>query len=524
LRVLLVNSNLKDDFFSAPPIGLCYVASAAEAAGHEVKALDLCFERNIRRRIKNCVRDFRPEVVGISVRNIDNVNMLHPVSYMPDVQRIANYVREFTTVPLVLGGAGASLLPAATLKLLKGDFIVVSEGERAFVELLDRLAKGAAAKDVPGVGFMEGQRFRSTTPCLGDLDGGKPDIGKWIDVRDYQALGSSYSVLTRRGCRHRCIYCAYNQVLEGCKIRLRNPVEVVDEIEEAVMKYAPESFEFVDSVFNDPLEHCIEVLEEIVRRPWKARFTAMGVAPKGLDDQLLDLMWRAGFRSFWLSPESASQTMLRNYGKWFTVDDVSHAAEAISRTRFTAIWCFLIGGPGETNETLQESLDFTMKFLRRDSRPPLNLASFYFGVRVYPRTRLWDVALAESFVTEENNPLQQLWYISEELDLDRAFKQFAQVVYQCPEISGGFQEMFMPLSGVAARLANFYGIAKPYWAHMVRANEIFYKMRLHWLFPLPDLAERVRRQLAAQGYQGVHLAESNHALRRRALWKRIWGN
>ncbi len=71
-------------------------------------------------------------------------------------------------------------------------------------------------------------------------------------------------------------YCTYNQVLEGNRLRLRSPVEVVDEIEEAFYQFHPETFEFVDSVFNDPLDHCQEILAEIIRRPWKARFTTMG--------------------------------------------------------------------------------------------------------------------------------------------------------------------------------------------------------------------------------------------------------
>lgn len=505
VRVLLINSNLRSDAFSAPPVGVCFVAGATEAVGHEVKVLDLCFVRNRLGTLEREISDFMPDVVGVSVRNIDNVNMLYPVSYLPKIKKIVRRIKRLTPVPLVLGGSGASLMPAAVLDLLKADYIVVSDGEQPFVELLECLERGKSPDNIPGVGSMKGERFHLTPPKLTEFAFARPDLGRWIDVKPYQHLGSSYNIQTKRGCVHHCVYCTYGQVLEGRNIRMRSPLEVVDEIEETLFKYEPESFEFVDSVFNCPMDHCVEILEEIIRRPWKARFTATGVSPLGLDDGLLDLMWRAGFTSFWVSPESASETMIRNYGKGFSVDDIVHAATAIAKTRFTTLWCFLIGGPGETNQTLQESLDFTMKYLRRDSRPPINLASFYFGLRIYPNTRLWDIAVRDRFIRPDSDPLDQLWYLSEELDLHQALKQFKDVVFNCPEISGGYQEMFMGLSRMAACLCKLLGIRKPYWPNIIRANEIFYKMRLQWLFPLPDLAGRIRRQLAGQGYRGAHL-------------------
>ena len=162
-----------------------------------------------------------------------------------------------------------------------------------------------------------------------------------------------------------CIYCTYNTVLEGHHLRLREPSDVVDEIEEAFYQFKPESFEFVDSVFNDPVGHCQAILEEIIRRPWKARFGTMGVSPKNLDAKFLQLMKRAGFTSFMISPESASETMLTNYQKGFSLGDLRRAAEAINQFSFPVLWYFLVGGPGETNSTLQETLDFIGRYLVR---------------------------------------------------------------------------------------------------------------------------------------------------------------
>lgn len=500
MRVLLVNSNMKDDLLAAPPLGLCYVAEAAESAGHRVRVLDLCFARHsLRRQLRKAIGSFGPHVIGISVRNIDNVNMLHPVSYLPEAEHITRLIREITDVPLVVGGSGASLLPAEILRLLKADYVVVSDAEESFPKLLNALEDGASSTDIPGVGLIQsGGRFRLTPPRFVAFRAGTPDLGKWLDMKAYQRIGSSYNLQTKRGCRQSCIYCTYNQSLEGNKRRLRPPAEVVDEIEAALFRYRPHTFEFVDSVFNDPLEHSVEILEEIIRRPWKGHFTAMGVMPRQLDESYLDLMWRAGFRSFMITPESASEIMIRNYRKGFTREDVFRSAEAINKTSFAAWWYFMLGGPGETNETLKESLAFAVKYLPKRGRPVTNVAHFFVGVRVYPGTRLWDIALEEGVLSPGADPLQPLWYLSKELDLEHAVDQMTQAAAICPEIYLGFDERVLVFSKAAALLFKFLGFQRPYWRHFPAVNQFGLKTGIRFMYRPPDIPGMLRNALTHQ--------------------------
>ena len=498
VRVLLINSNLRDDLFAAPPIGLCYVASATEAAGHTVKVLDLCFRRNLEQEVVSTIRAFSPDVVGISLRNVDNVNLLYPVSYLPDAGTIVQHVRRTTGAPIVVGGSGASLSPSGIMKYLNPDFLVVSDGERSFVDLLACLETGTSPKNIPGVAMIHAGKFSLNRPKLQEFVSGNPELGKWLDLKPYQKMGSSYSIQTKRGCTQRCIYCTYNQVLEGNKLRLRSPGDVVDEIEEALFKYRPETFEFVDSVFNAPKDHCTEILEEIVRRPWQARFTAMGVSPRKLDHRFLELMRRAGFISLMITPESASDTMIRNYRKGFTVDDVIHAAEAINRTRFMSMWFFLIGGPGETNQTLQESLDFTLKYINQDRGPFHRMANFFVGVRVYPGTRLWEIACDEGFVKDSCDDLDHPWYLSESLDLDQAIEQMLDAAAQCPQLISGFDEQYLALSNVMAFVGELLHLEKPYWNVLVHANRIVRKTVLKFSFRPKSVADTIRHRLALQ--------------------------
>jgi anaerobic magnesium-protoporphyrin IX monomethyl ester cyclase len=498
MRVLLINSNLKDDILAAPPIGLCYVASAAEAAGHEVRVLDLCFKRRITEELEKAVNGFSPQVIGVSLRNLDNANMIRPIFYLPSARQIVQEIRKLTPAPLVLGGSGASLDPQGVLEFLQGDYLIVSEGEKSFVDLLDALNRGKSPADIPGVAMRRQGKFHLTPPRLTSFSSENPRLARWIDLAPYEKIGVSYTVQTKRGCRMRCIYCTYNQVLEGNQLRLRSPSEVVDEIEEAFYQFHPEAFEFVDSVFNDPIDHCREILEEIIRRPWKARFTTMGVSPKNLDSQFLRLMERAGFTSFMISPESASETMLTNYQKGFGLDDVRRAAEAINQFSFPVLWYFLIGGPGETSRTLQETLEFIGRYLVRAKGPPLNMANIFLGVRIYPRTKLWRLALEEGLIHDQSDPLRPLWYLSPDLDLDETMRQLYGAACRWPEIALGDMEKYLPLSKIFGVTRKIFPFPKPYWRHLLWIHQILVKLRVRSLLQAAGVPAQLRGYLQHQ--------------------------
>jgi radical SAM superfamily enzyme YgiQ (UPF0313 family) len=278
-------------------------------------------------------------------------------------------------------------------------------------------------------------------------------------------------------------------------------------VEEALFKYKPHTFEFVDSVLNDPLDHSTAILEEIVRRPWKAHFTAMGVSPRRLDAKYLDLMWRAGFRSFMITPESASETMLRNYRKGFGKEDVIKAAETINQTEFAVWWFIMIGGPGETNVTLQESLDFAVEHLQKRGRPVTHNVDYFLGVRVYPGTQLWNIAVQDGLFPHDIEPLQPLWYVSEGLDLEKAFAQMDQAAMLAPEIYLGYDERALFYSKALGFIFSLLRLPRPYWRHFRGCNLLSLRSGFRFIFKPRDVAGLVREALKRQGYDGPLLQE-----------------
>ena len=194
MRVLLVYSNQSRELVPAPPVGLSYVASATEAAGHQVKLLDLAFADDIPGKIAQAIEAFAPEVVGLSIRNIDNVIHQRFDSPLQLLQAQIAVIREKARtadgqpVPLVLGGPAISILAEKVLPLCGADYAVVCEGEAVFPALLAALAKGASPARLPGLCYwQDGVAKRNSSTLLpGFVDSG---MQQWIDWAPYQHAG-----------------------------------------------------------------------------------------------------------------------------------------------------------------------------------------------------------------------------------------------------------------------------------------------------------------------------------------------
>jgi radical SAM superfamily enzyme YgiQ (UPF0313 family) len=225
-------------------------------------------------------------------------------------------------------------------------------------------------------------------------------------------------------------------------------------------------------------------------------------------------MRKAGFTSFWITPESGSETMLINYNKGFTVDDLVRAAEALRGTKFAVAWTFLIGGPGETNSTLKETIDFNLTYITNRRRPPWFLAQYYLGVRIYPGTRLWEIAEAEGFVAEDSDPLEPLWYLSQDLDLDQAIKQLLDASRVSPEFVSGFDDKYLDFSGLWAFIERVARIPKLHWRLIYGANRVFRWPALRFAFKPDKIAAEIRSHMSMQEPRLAGSPISTHSAKR----------
>ncbi|MFH1603190.1 MAG: cobalamin-dependent protein, partial [Pseudomonadota bacterium] len=388
MRVLLIYSNQSRELVPAPPVGLSYVATAARSAGHDVTLLDLAFSGDLLARLAAAIAAFRPEVVGLSIRNIDNLvrqrfdSPLHALLQQVAVIRAKARSATGKPVPLVIGGPAISVLAERSLEVFGADYAIVGEGEAAFPALLDALSRGEFPARIPGLCYREDGVARCNRAVL-LARFANSGMQQWISWRNYAIGGGTWPIQTKRGCPMQCIYCCY-PLIEGIRLRQRDPGEVVEEIAQVLRDVRPRTFEIVDSTFNLPASHSIAICEEILRRGIKANFTAMGINPLDVPSGLFPLMKRAGFNSMMITPEAGCDAMLDNLGKGFSMKEVNACLELAKDSGLKSRWFFMLGGPGETMRTCEESIQFARTRLTGNQFA----AVFFTGIRILPGTAL----------------------------------------------------------------------------------------------------------------------------------------
>ena len=379
-RVLLVNLNSYDQPYPVYPLGQAYIDGALRQAGHVTEIWDA---RMPVEALERCVARFRPEFIGLSLRNIDNVQCHNPKSFMQDLADFSRRLRAVSAAPLVLGGSGYSVFPREILALGGVDYGIHGAGERALPQLVAALRAGggeAALGQIPGLMFRGADGVVRAVPCSAEdsafLVAPHHDPGL---MRAYLAQGSLPGVQTQRGCPLHCCYCTY-PLIEGSRSRFLGGEAVVAEMRALAALGVKFAF-FVDSVFNTRAEHVAEVCEALIRADLGVQWECF-LRPRGITRELLQLMQRAGLSHIEFGSDSFSDSVLRRYGKSFTFDDIRQASEAAHGLGLHYSHFIIFGGPGETAATVEETLQ------RAGALP----GAFYFGtvgMRIYPETPLW---------------------------------------------------------------------------------------------------------------------------------------
>jgi radical SAM superfamily enzyme YgiQ (UPF0313 family) len=284
-------------------------------------------------------------------------------------------------------------------------------------------------------------------------------MARWLDLARYERHGGTVPIQTKRGCVFKCVYCTYLNV-EGWGYRLRDPEAVADEIEALHEVAGIRTFEFVDSTFNAPPRHATAVCEAIVRRGLRIHLDTTNFTPATAPAELLHAMRRAGFRSLGITAESASDPVLEKLQKGFDAARVHALARDIEAAGMSVLWIFLVGGPGETPETLEETLRFADWRLRRGDAVYVTV-----GVRVYPGTTLQRIAIDDGVVSPEDPLLAPTFYQSVDLPLDRAVLRLRQFAAQHPRFMFSADSR-SPILPWLTRAASVLRLPRPHWRYM----------------------------------------------------------
>ena len=431
-RILLLQPQY-DTHVVSPPLGLGSLASYLRREGHRVSLLDLNLTHMPQDQFEKHLLELNPDLVGISAMSTGTVA----------VRELISLINSRVNTPVVVGGAEASALPEHTLRFTGADFVAVGEGEVTLAELVSTLDGAGGVQDVLSLGYLDGDEFKLNRrrELIEDLDSLPFPAWDMIPPRNYRIAPVISAakrfpiapILTTRGCPFSCTFCA-GHVIWGKTYRRRDPSLVVDEIEMLLNDYGVREIFISDDNFNLKTSHAVMFCKEILRR--KLDFTwscPNGLRVDLLSRELLELMKKAGCHLIGLGIESGNQEILDRAKKNLDLSVVREACGEIDNAGITAVGFFVFGLPGETVETLEQTITLAKSLPLK--RAWFNILAPYPGSEVFQEfirgRELGDLDW-EQFNTVGKN-IAQLSSVAPEA-LDRYQKKAAWSFYRRPGI------------------------------------------------------------------------------------------
>jgi radical SAM superfamily enzyme YgiQ (UPF0313 family) len=423
MKVLLISGNRENTGIRVPALGLACIAAAVEQAGHKVQLLDMMIQTDPKRSVQQAIDAFRPNAIGISVRNIDDQNMRNPRFLLDQARDTAAWCRASCLAPLILGGAGFSILPDGILDYIGADMGIQGEGEEVFVKLLEQLQQGICPTGLPGL-HQKSSSMAARRTFIKNLDDFPlPDPSSLVPSL-YGAMDAPVPVQTRRGCPLSCSYCSTPEI-EGKPVRWRSPESVVAWLM-AWVDLGFRNFYFVDNTFNLPPSYAMHLCSKIIAAGMDIYWRCI-LFPGKTSPELIRLMADAGCREVAFGFESGSSAILQSMHKQYSVRDIQDTSELLRIHGIRRMGFLLLGGPGETRKTVEQSLALA------DSLDPETL-KVTVGIRIYPRTDLAGAAMKEGLITSEKDLLHPRFYMASGLE-DWLFDTLSRHMDQRPNWS-----------------------------------------------------------------------------------------
>lgn len=380
MNILLINPPCRGAYFI--PIGLGYVASVVKQEKHNVEILDINCFRYSSEEVEKIIRGSEFDVVGIG-------GLTSTYKY---VKWLAGAIKKHKPrVPVVAGNMVSTAHPELLLKNSEVDIAVIDEGELTFKEVVSTIERNGNLDEVRGIFYKDRGNITKTPPRerISDLDSIPFPAWDLFRMDKYLTVTSPYpvsfglraiSISSVRGCPYECTFCSHPF---GRRVHTRSARGIVDEIKELKKRYGIEYIYFSDDLFLVNEKRILELCDRMIAERFNIKWHVAGRVNL-VNVSLLKKMRRAGCIEMGYGFESGSQAILDKLKKRVTV---KQAEEAIKMTRAAGInvlGSFIFGMPGETQATINETLDFI-------KRTQLPIYRFFYATP-YPDTELYDIA------------------------------------------------------------------------------------------------------------------------------------
>ncbi len=413
MKVLLIYTNT-NRYLSPPPIGLTYIVPPLIDSGHQVKVLDLMFSKDPKQDLDKIILEFSPGIAGFSIRNLDNQYMLKLKNNLPEIKEYISQVKN-KGIPTVLGGTAFTTFPAEMLEYMKADYGIAGQGENSFLQLVNSVENKTQNDEIPGLVKRQQGKIIINTPIMDGYSGKTPDWSL-IDVKQYKRksiLTPCAGVVIKTGCPYPCTFCNARESM-GNKFIMRSYEEIINDIRSLKTDYNVRTFFFNAICFNSPIDYAKGLLKRIIDEKLRIRFLTRLYPIRGeYDDEFIKLYKKAGGYFAMVDFESFSDKMLQNYKKPFNLDDIYQFGKLCDKNSLKFGAELLFGGPGENEETIKESMAFLSKINYK-------FAEFAIGIRINPKTEMFDIAIKEGVIEASDNLLFSKFYVSKDLDIEWA--------------------------------------------------------------------------------------------------------
>ncbi len=367
--------------FWTMPLALIAVGSALDRSKYEVVVFDGRLEA---------------DPIGALLEHLDDGAVCLGVTVLTgapirDALKITRAVKQARPdLPIVWGGWHPSLFPEQCLAEPGVDAVVIGQGEETFTEIVDRLANrhslagvlGCAHRLSPSKGDGLGVRVEPARPFR-DVNHFPPHDYTLIDVERYFAAKRKrqFDTISSQGCRFRCAFCADPTVFKRGWYGLQ-PERMARELAAHYARYRFDEIAFQDETFFTSRARVEAIADAFLAVGLSVAWTATLRADQGdrLDDRLLTKCRQAGLKRVMIGVESGSPEMLDRIQKDITIAQVFSSAEKMARHGIGAILNFIVGFPGESDDSVQRTLDAAARL--RAISPDFEAAIFYF--RPYP--------------------------------------------------------------------------------------------------------------------------------------------
>jgi len=387
MRFLLINPFYPISETPSPPLGLAFLAGALERAGVEVKILDFVVFPYSKKMLESVLKGFLPHIVGITAVTMTFDNAIDVIK---DVKSID------PDIITVMGGPHVTFCAGDTMNSFPAlDCVVLGEGEETIVDLVRAVDKVGDWGNIKGLVYRNGSGIHRTgfRPPGIEMDSLPVPARHLLPLGRYRALEMPVSMTTSRGCPFKCIFCVGRKMV-GAKVRYLSPEKVVDELE-YLSSLNFDQINIADDIFTTSKRHCLAVCDEIMRRKIKTKWSAFARVDT-VSREVLGKMKEAGCSVVSFGVETGNRGILKTIKKGITLEQVIAAVKMCTDLDITPHASFILGLPGETPETLKETVDFGEKLKDMGVSYGFHLLAPFPGTEIREQSATFDIKILTS--------------------------------------------------------------------------------------------------------------------------------